>query len=269
MKNPELFKRVFTGIPCAAALVFLVLYPLPIYFSLIVILVAILAAWEYFTMSSSDINLGLKILGTGLTGAVSVLIYVFGYSAVPLFITASVLAVFIYLLFFCKDMYLIVNATGKTVLGIIYIGLFLSYAIGIKTFKNGGWWLLFLFSIVWMNDTFAFFIGKRFGKTKLAPVISPNKTIEGAAGGLIAVVGTAIIFNALLLKELGILHVILLSVSLGVLCQFGDMFESMLKRSAGVKDSGSFLPGHGGVLDRIDSTIITLPFFYYYLFYFL
>lgn len=266
MKNPtELFKRLVTGAIGISVLVFLVLYPFPVYFSLVVIIITILAAWEYFNILFSEKDFGLKVFGTGLSVSASIGMYAFGHSIFLPLVPAVIFMVFIYALFCHRDITSASGLIGKTVLGVLYIGLFLSYAIGIRTFENGGWWLLFLFSIIWMNDTFAFFAGKGFGRTKLAPVISPNKTMEGAAAGLAGGVITAIVFNTFFLKELSASTTILLAVSLGVLCQLGDLFESMLKRGAGVKDSGSIIPGHGGILDRIDSIIIPLPFFYYYL----
>ncbi len=115
-------------------------------------------------------------------------------------------------------------------------------------------YLLLLFVIVWLADIAAYFIGNGFGKHKLAPKISPNKSIEGAVGAFV-VVGVVIGFA--LHSVLWVL-VALLTVAAAIL---GDLFESMMKRAAGVKDSGKFLPGHGGLLDRIDSLIFAAPVF--------
>jgi len=119
--------------------------------------------------------------------------------------------------------------------------------------------LLLLISIVWSTDTFAYLIGKRFGKRKLIPSVSPKKTVEGSLGGSLA--GTVISYAVAV--KLSLLHpgflTFLFLFILTVVSQVGDLFESSLKRAFGVKDSGSIIPGHGGVLDRIDSTLAVAP----------
>ena len=127
-------------------------------------------------------------------------------------------------------------------------------------------YLLFILAIPWIADMGAFFVGRKFGKTKLAPNISPNKTKEGAIGGAFAVLlfGSFVFFvvlkyelNWISFAFLLVLFVFLIVLTIASIC--GDLFESLLKRQAGVKDSGNFLPGHGGILDRIDSLTSTLP----------
>ncbi|MEK7829277.1 MAG: phosphatidate cytidylyltransferase, partial [Deltaproteobacteria bacterium] len=132
----------------------------------------------------------------------------------------------------------------------------------------GRFWLLFIVCIIAANDTFAYYVGKGFGKHKLSPGISPKKTVEGALGGLIGGVAVALIFNKFFLTHISPKEISMLAVSIGILGQLSDLFESLIKRSAGVKDSGGILPGHGGMLDRIDSLIFPSPFLYYYLIYF-
>ena len=119
--------------------------------------------------------------------------------------------------------------------------------------------LLLLISIVWSTDTFAYLVGKYFGRTKLIPAVSPKKTVEGSIGG--SLVGTAISY--VFAVKLSVLHsgflTLLLLFLLTLISQIGDLFESSLKRVFGVKDSGNVIPGHGGVLDRIDSTLAVAP----------
>jgi phosphatidate cytidylyltransferase len=126
----------------------------------------------------------------------------------------------------------------------------------------GGWTLLFMFTLVWVVDIGAYFCGRRFGKRKLAPVISPGKTWEGVFGGLAATLAWMLLVYALVdgLQPglAAYLAIGLATVSVSIV---GDLFESVLKREAGVKDSGALLPGHGGVLDRIDSVIAAAPVF--------
>lgn len=150
-------------------------------------------------------------------------------------------------------------------LGLVYLGLPLSYLTPLAEFEQGRFWLLFLLVVVWSNDTFAYFTGRKFGKHKLAPVISPKKSIEGAIGGIVggSVVGLLLVhFTGM---DSSPLNTIIITVVVGLVAMAGDLAESLLKRGAGVKDSGTIIPGHGGVLDRIDSLIFPVPLLYYYL----
>jgi phosphatidate cytidylyltransferase len=137
----------------------------------------------------------------------------------------------------------------------------LTYIILIRGFSTPFGWqvLLFMFVTIWGNDTGAYFIGSLLGKTPLAPKISPKKTVEGALGGLVVGVLAGVGFGLVFRLPLSIL---VLSLLIGIVGQIGDLFESLLKRGAGVKDSGWILPGHGGVLDRFDSAMLSLPLVY-------
>ena len=125
--------------------------------------------------------------------------------------------------------------------------------------KSPSFWPLLLTAAIpiWCGDTAAIFVGKAFGKHKLAPSISPNKTWEGSIGNLLACVGAALVLGAIF--HYPMLLMVLLGLNCGILGQAGDLFESWLKRKADVKDSGNILPGHGGLLDRLDSLMATAP----------
>jgi len=119
--------------------------------------------------------------------------------------------------------------------------------------------------LVWTTDTLAYFIGRSIGKRPFAPSISPKKTWEGTIGGAVSAIAVGVLLKFTLLASLGWIHVIAISMICGVLGQLGDLAESKMKRSAGVKDSGALLPGHGGMLDRFDSMILVAPAVYLYL----
>lgn len=125
------------------------------------------------------------------------------------------------------------------------------------------WWLMYLFLLVWGADSGAYFVGRKLGKRKLAPEVSPNKSIEGLIGGVITVIIVILFvqFNYLDLTVVEHILFLLLSVLTVFSSVQGDLFESMIKRRAGIKDSGRILPGHGGVLDRIDSLLAAAPIF--------
>ena len=151
--------------------------------------------------------------------------------------------------------------------GVLYIGLLYPYVfrVGQGTMTmSGGDSLLFLFGILWLGDTAAMFVGSQFGKHKLAPTVSPNKTVEGFGGGVIGAVLVAVIMGLWKLGDVSWLHLIVLAVGCSVFGQLGDLVESMWKRSRGIKDSSSIIPGHGGVLDRFDSLLFAAPFMYLY-----
>lgn len=124
---------------------------------------------------------------------------------------------------------------------------------------------MYILSIVWIGDTGAYFIGSNFGKHKLYPAVSPGKTIEGAIGSLIFSIISSLFLKRYLVPELKFNHAVLLGLVISFLSQFGDLSESLIKRKAGVKDSGNLFPGHGGMFDRIDSLLFTIPFVYFYL----
>lgn len=125
------------------------------------------------------------------------------------------------------------------------------------------WWLLYVFLLVWCADSGAYFVGRKLGRRKMAPNVSPNKSMEGLAGGLVTglLVVIAISVFKLQLTGLALIAFVTLSALTILVSVLGDLFESMLKRRAGVKDSGTFLPGHGGILDRIDSLLSATPIF--------
>ena len=121
-----------------------------------------------------------------------------------------------------------------------------------------------MFLVTWASDTAAYYVGSSFGTRKLAPRISPGKTIEGSVGGLVGSVMMAVVAKFGFMPWLDLKDCLIIGLLLGSIGQVGDLFESRLKRYAGVKDSGTILPGHGGLLDRLDSLIFTSPVFYYY-----
>ena len=155
-----------------------------------------------------------------------------------------------------------VNAS-ITLLGILYIGWMFSYLILIRELTLHGAYLFFLMIAIWACDTTAYVVGTYLGRVKLSPYISPKKTVEGAVSGLIVSVIAAAIFSRLI--SMSMTHGIILGIIIGIVGQISDLVESLIKRDAGVKDSSSLFPGHGGALDRMDSFILTAPIMYYYI----
>ena len=150
----------------------------------------------------------------------------------------------------------------KASFGTMYTGLFSAHLVLLMAAPAGAKWLLFLTTITAASDTGAYFTGKSFGRHKLCPTISPKKTVEGFVGGLICGTAGAMLVALFLLDGINI-FLISAALFLAALGVVGDLVESLLKRSAGVKDSGHILPGHGGILDRVDSLLLTAPALYY------
>jgi len=157
--------------------------------------------------------------------------------------------------------------------GVCYIGLLYPFVYLIGMLRpipaglsfTGGDCLLFLFGLLWLGDTAAMGVGKWLGRHKLAPEVSPNKSVEGFFAGLVGALLIGVLMSFWLFKELGWTHVLVLAVGCSLFGQLGDLVESMWKRSLAIKDSSMIIPGHGGVLDRFDSLLFAAPFMYWYL----
>ncbi len=190
-------------------------------------------------------------------------------------LTICSISTFMWVLFKGKQPYIANAAT--TILGFIYGGLFPLYLILIRDIGSnptysyllkssgdgvGKGYIILIFFAVLFTDTGCYYFGSKFGKHKLAPVISPNKTIEGSIGGTLSAMFISLLIGHFI--NLAWYHCVIVGALIAALAQIGDLCESMLKRDAGVKDSGNILPGHGGFLDRTDSYVFTLPVLYYY-----
>ncbi len=150
--------------------------------------------------------------------------------------------------------------------GVLYIGIMIGYLLMLRLQPDGALYTFALFAGIWIHDTLAYFIGVKWGMRKFAPQISPKKSLEGSLAGL---GGTIIVFFSAAILLPGLFTIsplgsIILALGIAVFAQLGDLMESALKRQMQVKDSGSIIPGHGGVLDRFDSIMLAAPFVYYF-----
>ncbi|NNF98475.1 MAG: phosphatidate cytidylyltransferase [Desulfobacteraceae bacterium] len=153
----------------------------------------------------------------------------------------------------------------RQLMGVVYIPTSLSFLILIYNTPHGISWIFYILCLVALGDTVALYVGSYFGKHKLWPAASPKKTIEGAVGGICGSIAIGLIFKVLFLNTLSVADALVFSILVGMAGQAGDLFESILKRSAGIKDSGTILPGHGGMLDRIDALLFATPLAYFLL----
>lgn len=229
-----------------------------------------LVTWEYCNITFADEHRAGKILASLLSvGVASVLYFVPALFAQAL--SASFLLLFLLFLFTYKDQKRVSHQIASSLTGILYGGVVLTTLTLLVRDAgiNGPFWILLVMVVVWSSDTGAYFAGRALGKHKLYEAVSPNKTIEGAVGGVFGSIFGAFLANYLFAmsaswQPLLVWQVLLLAIPANILSQVGDLAESLIKRAHDVKDSGNVIPGHGGMLDRIDGLIFASPWFYFF-----
>lgn len=222
-------------------------------FSIFVFLIASIGYYEYIRMHK------IKILSfESLWGLIAItLIFldnIFLQATHSFAVLLIVVLGYFFILLFSKNR-VNFDTISYIMLGIIYLAFSFVAMLDVRGLENGLMLILFVLAVTWGTDIGAFFIGSKFGKNRLAPIISPKKSIEGALGGILFALIIAIGFS-FVFTETNILLLILIASLISIVGQIGDLIESALKRLKKVKDSGSLLPGHGGILDRFDSLIL-------------
>ena len=260
-------KKIWTAIVAAPPVIFLIALSPPAVLILMVLLATFFGLREFYTLTLPHSKGVERWVGIGL-GLILSIIVSYGDSKIVLpFFVLLLLLLSILFMSTSQNLSSTISNMGIMLFGIFYIGFLLSHVSLIRNRIDGKQWVLFLIAIVWAGDISAFLSGTLFGRHKLYPKISPKKTYEGLAGGIVGSVILALTFALLFIPKLEIGFCIFLAIGLGFLGQLGDFTESMLKRSAQVKDSGSLIPGHGGMLDRLDSFLFSAPFLHYSLLY--
>ncbi|MGB5158103.1 phosphatidate cytidylyltransferase [Desulfobacterium sp. N47] len=267
-------KRWITGLTALPFLILLISKGGSLVFAIFISIVSIIALSEYYSIilhpeKSSGMNNVLPLLSCFVGLIIIFVAYRDMPDLMPALVVFNLLVSGFISLFKFKINKDVIWLVSKQLMGLIYIPLFLSYLVLIRNGSNGIFWIYFLLIIIFAGDTGAFYTGSYFGKHKLCPSVSPGKTIEGSLGGLGASLMAGALFKYFFLPSYSWWVSILLFICVGIAGQIGDLFESELKRSAGIKDSGSILPGHGGILDRIDALLFAIPvawFFKQYLF---
>ncbi len=226
-----------------------------------------LALYEFYTMVGRKGITVYKYFGTFLGILVPIFTYLeYNMKTEGVVVFSIVLfAVFIFARQFAKkDGSDILASTAITLFGILYISWFFTFIIKLKYLHNGSNIVVFLLLLTEGGDAGAYFVGSAIGKHLLIPRISPKKTVEGTIGGFLTTMILAVLSKPLL-PEMSMRQILIAGVLIGVICPIGDLAESLFKRDCGVKDSGECLPGLGGVLDMIDSLLVTSPILYYYI----
>ncbi len=260
-------KRWITGIIAVPILFVILYYGGRIGFGVLIGAVACLALAEYFGIvyaGKNSLAHGLFRMA-GYAAALALLTLVFNGLDywVPLVLVADLAVVGIVAVSYYKNDSSLPEGVAYQVLGLVYIPLLASYLISLRNAFRGGAWLFCLLVVVAAGDIGAYYVGSYLGRNKLCPAVSPKKTVEGALGGLAGNLLAGTCFKLWLLTDLGWLQMAVFALTVGLLGQVGDLFESAFKRRSGIKDSGRLLPGHGGFLDRIDALLFAAPAAYF------
>ena len=261
-----LHKRVISGL-LFLPIFYLIAWKLPpVYFTGVVLAAVLVGLYEFYRIAEARGTKPNAMLGS-VFGALIVLeaYQPLMYGMGGVYLGAGLLLIMIARLFSRRPVDGALDDVAATVLGVFYVALLFSFQVSIRTGLDGKQWLVFLYFVIWASDIGAYSIGIPFGKHRLYEKVSPKKSIEGLIGALIASAGMALLCRAWFMPSLGREEAIGLALALAMVGVVGDLVESLFKRAAGVKDSGSIIPGHGGVLDRMDSMLFAAPVLYYYL----
>jgi phosphatidate cytidylyltransferase len=258
------YARELTALLLAPFAIWIVGWGHPWLFDGAVALIAVLAMHEFLTLGKKkgyDLPIVLCIVITLIIMAA----FILPELSVEMGVFVALLGIPASYVFSGKPLEDSLPSSAVAVLATMYVGMLGGSLIRLRNDFPEGWKLVFfLLLVVWLGDTGAYYTGRAFGRRKLSPRISPKKTIEGVMGGAGASVSTAVVIHFTFFREFPLHHAIIAGVILSFAGVVGDLAESMWKRSADVKDSGTLLPGHGGLLDRFDSVLFTAPILYVY-----
>lgn len=259
------YARELTTLVAAPLLIWFIGW-VPLGFATLVVLATIVAHWEFLSLGRAKGWPMQRTVPVILLGALLAALLRPEVPLIPVLFLVILLVPAIYAVWKIELEHAMA-AASLCVLSTLYLGLTGAYLVKLRLdFAEGGRLVFFLLIVVWANDAGAYYTGRAFGKRKLSPRVSPKKTVEGLIGGLLTCLVAGAALHFLLIRELPLMHALIAAFILGVTGVVGDLVESVWKRSAGVKDSGNLIPGHGGFLDRVDSVFFSAPILYSYWF---
>ena len=264
MAKSNLTVRVLTSLVAVPLLLGLLFYGSALAWAILLLLAELAATFELFAMTARGDRV-VQVCGIASSLAVAATVY-FATNDARVLVTLGLLVPLLGLLvplFRAKDIPNSGLQLMTMVAGPWYIGGLLTTAALLRRDFGPGWVLLVL-SMAWLADTGGYFVGRKFGKAKLYPTVSPNKTWAGLYGAMLGSTIAGVVAALTFLPQLHLLGGIVLGLLGGIIGQLGDLVESLLKRSVNVKDSGNIIPGHGGILDRIDAVLFVSPVIYLY-----
>jgi len=262
-----LLKRWLTSLVAIPILILIISFSSGMFFAAFIATVCLLSGLEYFYIIYSgqirQIFTPITVIAL-LSGAGAVFAAEMRPDTMILILFSGVIGVAVCTLFAFSREKEVLSRAEKAFQFFVYIPLSLSTIVFLRSRPEGSLWVYFLLFIIFAGDVGAFYVGTYFGRHKLAPGISPKKTMEGAAGGLLVNLVVGLLFKMFFLSDLPFGMTAGFILIAGVAGQVGDLFESELKRVADIKDSGAILPGHGGMLDRIDALLFAAPVTYFF-----
>ena len=257
-------KRWLTGLILAAVIFVVIVFCSPVALTVVITLFAVGGVWEYNNIVLGSGFLKEKIEGTIFAIAIP-FVMLFGNSQFMIAILAfCMLVAFILFLGAVKESSFDVMTVAKVIFGLMYVPFLISHFILLRNLDKGVLWVLFVLVLAFSGDILALYIGKYFGKHKLIPLVSPGKTVEGTIGLVLGSTIACLIYSYFSFPDMPLVKIGILAFAGSIIGQLGDLSESALKRNYGLKDSSSLLPGHGGLLDRMDCLLFIAPFVYYY-----
>lgn len=256
-------RRIYTILVLAPLLYAVIRYTPPLAFSGVVVLAGGLALFEFYRLCFGNRSHS-WLIGIGLTGFAALILGTHRPDIIVPTLLATLVCIISVPLLSRSPLEQSLRDGAMTMFGVLYLGLTLGTLSMTRLLPLGEWLIFFLLLVTWASDTGAYLVGTLYGRHRLAPTISPKKTVEGLVGGLIAAIIAGYAARWWFLPELSGLDCLILATLLTITGLWGDLTESAMKRSVGMKDSGGILPGHGGMLDRLDSLLFTAPVFYYY-----
>jgi phosphatidate cytidylyltransferase len=257
-------KRWLTGLILAPVLAVIILFCSETIFAAVIIIVTLGGVWEYNKMVFGNGFIMEKIESMIFATVIPLIVLRGNNQYLTAVLASAVLIVFILFILSIKESNFDALSVAKVIFGIMYIPFLMSYFIALRMMDKGSLWILFVLILAFIGDIFALYIGKYFGKRKLAPFVSPGKTVEGLAGLVFGSTVACLIFSYYLLPEIPLTKIAILAFAGSIIGQLGDICESAIKRTYHLKDASSILPGHGGILDRLDCLLFIAPFVYYY-----
>ncbi len=263
-KSNALFKRWLTGLILAPILVLIIVFGSKEIFAALVVLFSLGGVWEYNHMVFGKGFLREKIESLFFAILIPLLVLTGNDQSMLAALAFSILWVFIVFVLSVKESTFDFIVVAKVIFGIMYIPFMMSYFIALRLMDNGIVWIVFVLVLAFIGDIVALYVGKYFGRHKLVPLVSPGKTVEGLLGLILGSTVACLIFAYFFLPEVSLVKIGILALAGSIIGQLGDICESAIKRSYGLKDASSILPGHGGILDRLDCLIFIAPFVYYY-----
>jgi phosphatidate cytidylyltransferase len=254
-------KRVMSAVVLIPLILLFIFFAPPILWLVLVLAIGLVSLSEYQKLTPVEVSNGDRTFSYIVNGLIIVSVFVTESISFAMFLTFFLCS--FYHIIKKEDHANIVSYFLRDFLGAVYTAVLPSYIMLIR-FMDGRAYIYLLLITIWAVDSSAYYVGSTIGKNKLIPNISPKKTMEGTVGGIIGAIIVLVLAKLFYFTNFSASQAVIFGFILSITAQVGDLFESLLKRAGGVKDSGDLIPGHGGMLDRIDSLLFAAPAFFYF-----